>query len=91
MPLNIRSINQIQKYPHISSNYFGALFIKINSIKDLETNTCILFNFDFVNNTNLLRLFFIFYFFIDLCFLIPAVAAQIFNPMAELVFPIGIQ
>ena len=27
---------------------------------------------------------------IDLCFLIPAVIAQIFNPVAELVIPIGI-
>ena len=34
----------------------------------------------------------VFYFFliIDLCFLIPAVIAQIFNPIAELVIPKGI-
>ena len=34
----------------------------------------------------------VFYFFliIDLCFLIPAVIAQIFNPIAELVISIGI-
>ena len=34
-------------------------------------------------------LFFLFFLIIDLYFLIPAVIAQIFNPTAELVIPIG--
>ena len=33
---------------------------------------------------------FFFFLIIDLCFLIPAVITQIFNPIAELVIPIGI-
>ena len=44
-----------------------------------------LFNLDFVNNTSLSYFFFLI---IDLYFLIPA--AQIFNPIPELVIPIGI-
>ena len=48
-----------------------------------------LFNLDFANNTILLCFFF-FSLIIDLYFLIPAVIAQIFNPIAELVIPIGI-
>ena len=50
-----------------------------------------LFNLDFANNT-ILSCFF-FYFFpliIDLYFLIPAVIAQIFSPVAGLVIPIAI-
>ena len=47
-----------------------------------------LFNFGFANNT-ILSCFFFFFLIIDL-FLIPAVTAQVFNPIAELVFPIGI-
>ena len=46
-----------------------------------------LFNLDFANNTILLYFFFLI---INLYFLIPAVIAQIFNPIAELVIPIGI-
>ena len=34
--------------------------------------------------------FFFFFLIIDLYFLIPAVVTQIFNPIAELVIPIGI-
>ena len=48
-----------------------------------------LFNLDFANNTILSYLFF-FFLIIDLYFLIPAVIAQIFNPVAEVVIPIGI-
>ena len=48
-----------------------------------------LFNLDFPNNTILSWSFF-FFLIIDLFFLIPAVFAQIFNPIAELVIPIGI-
>ena len=47
-----------------------------------------LFNLDFANNT-ILSCFF-FFLIIDLYFLIHAVIAQIFNPIAELVIPIGI-
>ena len=59
------------------------------SIKALEINTSILFNFDFASNT-ILSCFFFFFFIIDLYFLMPAVIAPIFNTIAELVIPIGI-
>ena len=45
-----------------------------------------LFNLDFANNTWLFLIFLI----TDLYFLIPAVITQIFNPVVELVIPIGI-
>ena len=48
-----------------------------------------LFNLDFANNTILSCVFF-FFLIIDLYFLIHAVITQIFNPIAELVIPIGI-
>ena len=48
-----------------------------------------LFNLDFANNT-ILSCFFFFFLITDLYFLIPAVFTQIFNPIAELVIPIGI-
>ena len=35
-------------------------------------------------------LYFFFFLFIDIYFLIPAVIAQIFNPIAEVTIPIGI-
>ena len=44
---------------------------------------------DFANNT-ILSCFFFFFLIIDLNFLISAVISQIFNPIAELVIPIGI-
>ena len=47
-----------------------------------------LFNLDFGNNAILSC--FIFFLKIDLYFLIPAVITQIFNPIVELVIPIGI-
>ena len=48
-----------------------------------------LFNVDFANNT-ILSCFFFFFLIIDLYFLIAAVIAQIFNPIAELLISIGI-
>ena len=45
-----------------------------------------LFHLDFANNTWLFLIFLI----TDLYFLIPAVITQIFNPVVELVIPIGI-
>ena len=51
--------------------------------------TSMLFNLVFTDNTILLCFFF-FFLNIDLCFLIPPVIAQIFNPIAELVIPKGI-
>ena len=48
-----------------------------------------LLNLDFANNT-ILSCFFLFFLIIDLYFLIPAVTAQIFNTIAELVIPIEI-
>ena len=47
-----------------------------------------LLNLDFANNT-ILSCFFFFFLIIDLYFLIHAVIAQIFNPIAELLIPIG--
>ena len=48
-----------------------------------------LFDLDFAHNT-ILSCFFFFFLIIDSYFLIPAAISQIFNPIAELVFPIGI-
>ena len=47
--------------------------------------TSVLFNLDFAKNT-----FIFFFIIIDLYFLIPAITAQIFNPIAELIIPVGI-
>ena len=58
-------------------------------IKDLEIKTSIRFNLEFANKT-ILSCFFFFFLIIDLYLLIPAVIAQIFNLIAELVIPIGI-
>ena len=60
-----------------------------NWIEELEIKTSILFNLDFAKNTIFSCLFF-FFLIINLHFLIPAVIAQIVNPVAELVIPIGI-
>ena len=60
-----------------------------NWIDELEIKTSILFNLDFAKNTIFSCLFF-FFLIINLYFLIPAVIAQIVNPVAELVIPIGI-
>ena len=46
-------------------------------------------NLDFANNT-IISCSFLFFLIIDLHVLIPAVIAQIFNPIAEQVIPIGI-
>ena len=54
-------------------------------IKALEINTSFLFNNNFANNT--IWSWFFFFLIIDLHFLISAVIAQIFNPIAELVIP----
>ena len=79
----------------ISSYSFSTLFIKVNSswlifesIRDLESNPSILLNLDFGNNT-IYHAFFSFFLIIEYS-LIPAVFAQIFNPIAELVIPIEI-
>ena len=48
-----------------------------------------LFNLNFANNT-IWSCFFSFFLIIDLYFLTPAVIKHIFNPVAELVIPIGI-
>ena len=48
-----------------------------------------LFYLDFAKNT-ILSCFFFFFLIMDLYFSIPAVIAQIFYPIAELVIPIGI-
>ena len=77
---------------------FSTLFIKTSlswvifeSIKALEIKTFMLFILVFANNTILSCIFPCSCFLIiDFYFLIPAVNAQIFNPFAELVIPIGI-
>ena len=48
-----------------------------------------LFDLDFANDT-ILSYFLFFFLIIDLYFLIPEAIAQIFNPIAELVIPLGI-
>ena len=58
-------------------------------IKALETKTSMLLNSDFATNT-ILPCFFFFFLIIALYFLIHAAIAQIINPIAELVIPIGI-
>ena len=62
---------------------------KILSIKTLKINTSMLINLDFANN-KILSCFFLFFLIIDLCFLIPEVIAQIFNPIGELVTSLGV-
>ena len=76
--------------------FFKIIFIEINSSwvilelsKVLEIETSMLFSLDFASNT-ILSCFFFFFLIIDLYFLIPTVIAQIFNPIEELVIPIGI-
>ena len=59
------------------------------SIKALEIKTPVLFNSDFADDI-ILSCLFLFFLFIELCFLIPSVITQIFNPTAELVIPIGL-
>ena len=57
------------------------------SNSSLEIKTSMPFNLDFANNT-IWSCFFYLFLFIDLYFLIPAVVAQLFNPIKELVIPI---
>ena len=75
---------------------FCTLFIETNLswlitelIRALEIKTSMLLNLGFVNIT-ILSCFFFFLLTIDLYFLIPAFIAQIVNPIAELVIPMGI-
>ena len=56
-------------------------------MKASEIKTSLLFNLDFANNTILY--FFFLFLIIDLYFIVPAPIAQLFNPIAELVIPIG--
>ena len=58
-------------------------------IKVLEIKISMLFNLVFANYI-ILSCFFFFFLIIDLYFSIPTVIAQIFNPITELVIPIGI-
>ena len=58
------------------------------SIKALEIKTSTRFNLGFANNTISSSLF-LFFLMIYLWCLISVVLAQIFNPIAELVIPIG--
>ena len=59
------------------------------STNTLKIEISMLVNLDFANSTILSSLFF-YFLIIDLYFLIPVVIAQIINPIAELVTPIGI-
>ena len=58
-------------------------------MKALQIKISISCNFGFASNT-ILSCFFVFFIIIDLYFLIPAVIAQTFIPIAELVIPIGL-
>ena len=58
-------------------------------IKVLEIKTSMLFNLHLANNT-ILSCYFVFLLIIDLYLLFLGVTAQIINPIAELVIPIGI-
>ena len=55
----------------------------------LSIKTSLLFNLVFANNT-ILSCFFLFFFIIDLYFLITGIVAQVFHPIAKLEIPIGI-
>ena len=86
-------MNYLNFWSFILSSSFSTLFIRtksswriFESIKALEMKTSLLFNFDLDNN-NILSCFLFFFLFINLYLLIPAVMAQIFNPIAELVIP----
>ena len=57
-------------------------------IKALDIKSSVVFNYVFTNNT-ILTCFFPFFLIIHLYFLIPAVIAQVFNPISEFVIPIG--
>ena len=59
------------------------------SFKALEIKTLIVFNLVFANNTIFYHALFLFLNY-RLIFLIPAVIAQIFNPIVELVTAIGV-
>ena len=61
----------------------------MNWLKPQKLNTSMLFNLDFANNT-IYHAFFFFFLIIDWYFLIHAATAKVFNPIAELVIPIGI-
>ena len=67
---------------------FFYKYIKSFTLKVLKINTSILFNLVFAKNT-ILSSSFSFFLIIDLYFLIPTVIAQFFNPITELVIPIG--
>ena len=62
----------------------------MNGLKALEIRPLIVFNWSFPSNT-ILSCFFFFFFIVDLYFLIPAVIAQIFIPIAKHVIPTGTQ
>ena len=74
----------------ISSFVVWNYFSTFESIKALEIRNSMLFNLGFANNI-ILSCFFFFLLIIDLHFIIPAVIAQSFNPIAELVIPTGCQ
>ena len=60
----------------------------LESFKALRNETFLLFNLAFANKT--IFALFSFFLIIDLYFLIPAVIAKIYNPIAELVISVGI-
>ena len=66
----------------------SSSWLTSESIKAIEIKSFIVFNLVFANNTILHGFFF--FLILDLYFLIPEVAAQVFNPTAELEITIGI-
>ena len=65
----------------------NSSWLIFESVKALEIRTSILFNLDFANDI-ILSFFSLFFLFVNLYFLIPAVVTQVFNPIAELVISI---
>ena len=70
---------------HYLTNLSCLIF---GTIEALEIKTSVLFNLAFANNT-ILSCFFFCFLIIDIYFLISAATEQTFDPIAELVIPIG--
>ena len=94
--MNCWSLNFL--FPSFISLYsLSALFIRTNlswliyqSIKAIEIKTSVLVNLVFANNAVLSCFLLLFFLIIYLYFLSAAVIAQIFNPTAKLIIPVGI-
>ena len=77
-------ISSFISYSFSTSLKINSSWLTLESMKALELRTSMLFNLVFAYNTILCFFFFLI---IYLYFLIPAVTAQIFNPIAKLIIP----